>query len=146
MKVIDDDGQVIAEGHTLTLNTRDCLVFQTKRELPRELMERLATQLTRLFPDNKAVILGPDDDLSVLRQPERGRRVKVSDITDEEIFAACDAFHQQQAATPEAALHSKYPANVTLAKMEKMVKQGKLDYGMSLRTAWVVRKDNPDAP
>lgn len=72
--------------------------------------------------------------------------MKVSDITDEEIFAACDAFHQRNASTPEAALSGKYPAKVVLAKMEKMANQGKFDYGVSLRTAWVVRKDNPDAP
>lgn len=36
----------------------------------------------------------------------------------------------------------KAPAKVTLAKMAKMVDQGKLSYGVSLRTAWIVGEEN----
>ncbi|KKL89641.1 hypothetical protein LCGC14_1912660 [marine sediment metagenome] len=63
--------------------------------------------------------------------------MKASDIPEAEIFAACDAFHNKGAPTPDVALATKYPPKVILAKMEKLVEQGKLDYGVSLRTAWV---------
>ncbi len=63
--------------------------------------------------------------------------MKTSDITDAEIFAACDAFHKNGAPTPDIALADKYPPKVILAKMQKLSNQGRLDYGVSLRTAWV---------
>lgn len=66
--------------------------------------------------------------------------MKASDISEEEIFAACDAFHNEGAPTPDIALADKYPPKVILAKMQKLDKQGKLDYGVSLRTAWVERE------
>lgn len=63
---------------------------------------------------------------------------KRSDITDAEILAACRAFHEQHAPTPDIALADKYPAKVIMAKMEQMAKRGLIEYGVSLRTAWVV--------
>ena len=69
--------------------------------------------------------------------------MKTSDIPAEEIFAACDTFHANGVAlgaqTPDIALADKYPPKLILAKMERLARQGKLDYGVSLRTAWVVR-------
>jgi hypothetical protein len=68
--------------------------------------------------------------------------MKRSDIPEAEIFAACDAFHQRQAETPDIALADKYPPKVVLAKMQQLNDQGKLDYGVSPRTAWVVRSES----
>ncbi len=66
---------------------------------------------------------------------------KRSDIADAEIIAACRAFHAGNAATPEAALASKYPPKVILAKMQQLLNRGVLECGVSLRTAWVVEPD-----
>lgn len=65
--------------------------------------------------------------------------MKAAHITDEEILAACDAFHKEGAPTPEIALAGKYPPKLILAKMRKLADQDKIDYGVSLRTAWVER-------
>ena len=70
MKIVDDDGQVIAEGQMLSLQPGDILVFQTKRRLDMATTDRIGDQLGHVFPDNKAVILGPDDELSILRRQE----------------------------------------------------------------------------
>ena len=42
--------------------------------------------------------------------------------------------------TPDEALAHKYPVKVILARMKQLVKQNILDYGVSLRTAWVVEQ------
>lgn len=65
--------------------------------------------------------------------------MKRTDIPEEEIFAAVDAFHADLTrATPEEALAHKYPPKLILARMKQMVDEGKLDYGVSLRTAFRV--------
>ena len=64
---------------------------------------------------------------------------QVKDITDGEIILACQAYHAGAAPTPDIALVDKYPQKVILKKMEKMVLENKLEYGVTLRTAWVVR-------
>jgi hypothetical protein len=64
------------------------------------------------------------------------RRPKTSDIPDAEILDACRAF-KAGGPTPDVALAHKYPVKVILAKMQKLVDRGWLDYGVSLRTAWV---------
>lgn len=38
---------------------------------------------------------------------------------------------------PDIALAHKYPVKVIMAKMQKLVDRGILNYGVSLRTAWV---------
>lgn len=58
--------------------------------------------------------------------------------TYDEIIAACDAFHAHTAPSPEQAL-TQYHWKQVIRKMEKMVRKGMLDYGVSVRTAWVVR-------
>ena len=67
--------------------------------------------------------------------------MKRSDISDDEIIAACNAYHDapwlSTRQTPVEALADKYPPKVILAKMEQMDRRGILDYGVSLRTAWV---------
>lgn len=64
--------------------------------------------------------------------------MKRSDIPAAAIFAACDAYHRGEAATPEQALADKYPPKLVLARMAQLVKRGDLNYRVSLRTAWVV--------
>ncbi len=70
MKIIDDDGNVIAEGQVLSLEPGDILVFQTKRRLDMATAARIRDELGQVFPDNKTAILGPDDELSILRRQE----------------------------------------------------------------------------
>lgn len=63
--------------------------------------------------------------------------MKRSDIPRQEIVDACNAFHKQNADTPDKTLARKYPAKVILARMSQMVDEGILNYGVSLRTSWV---------
>jgi len=65
-------------------------------------------------------------------------KVQCKDISEAEIIKACDDFQSGAASTPEESLGDKYPAKVILRKMEKMADKGILEYGVSLRTAWVV--------
>ena len=67
--------------------------------------------------------------------------MKRGDIPTVEIIKACNRFHRRGGSTPDVALANRYPAKVILAKMDQLVKQGILDYGVSLRTAWVVRSE-----
>ena len=67
-------------------------------------------------------------------------RVKCSDISEQEILEACREFHAKETRlTPDVALCHKYPVKVILAKMQKMVDKGLLEYGVSLRTSWPVK-------
>lgn len=68
------------------------------------------------------------------------RKPKRSDITDEEILDACRRFHAEgcRGLTVDMALAHKYPTKVILAKMQQMADRGLINYGTSLRTAWVV--------
>jgi cobalamin biosynthesis protein CbiG len=67
MKIIDDDGKVIAEGQVLSLKASDVVVFQTKRRLGQDMREMTREQLELLFPGNKVVVLDADVELNVLR-------------------------------------------------------------------------------
>ncbi|KKL78334.1 hypothetical protein LCGC14_2025870 [marine sediment metagenome] len=62
--------------------------------------------------------------------------MKRADVPEDEVIAACRAFHAGCGETPDVALAARYPAKVVLAKMKQLEEQGKLDYGVSLRTAW----------
>ena len=78
-------------------------------------------------------------------------KIKRSDIPRQEIIDACRAFHQGRTQfTPERTLAEKYPVKVVMARMSQMVIEGLLDYGVSLRTAWVVADLNspttPESP
>jgi hypothetical protein len=64
--------------------------------------------------------------------------MKRSDVSDAEVLEACRRFHTHQADTPDRALSHKYPAKVILAKMRQLADRGQIEYGVSLRTAWVV--------
>lgn len=66
--------------------------------------------------------------------------MKRSDIPEAEIIEACRASRARTAKTPDIALAGKYPQKLILAKMAQLVEQGKLDYGVSLRTAWPTEK------
>ncbi len=66
--------------------------------------------------------------------------MKRSDIPEQVVLDACQAFHDGRAETPDKALSDRWPVKLILARMDQLVAQGKLDYGVSLRTAWVERK------
>ncbi len=66
-------------------------------------------------------------------------RPQAKDIPDALIIEACAAFHARTGQTPDVALSDRWPAKVIMAKMAKLHSQGKIDYGVSLRTAWPVR-------
>lgn len=68
----------------------------------------------------------------------RDKTIQAKHISEQEIIAACNMYHAGLAETPERALAHKYPSNVILHKMRKMNDRGILDYGVSLRTSWVV--------
>jgi hypothetical protein len=62
--------------------------------------------------------------------------IQAKDIPVEVVLQACRAFHAYETPeTPDEAL--PYPPKVTLAKMEKLCRAGLIDYGVSLRTAWL---------
>lgn len=67
MKVIDDDGQVIAEGQVISLEPGDVLVFQTARQQSVYAVSQIVQELERRFPGHLAMVVHGDDDLSVLR-------------------------------------------------------------------------------
>lgn len=62
---------------------------------------------------------------------------QVKDISDEEIINAVKDFWENNKPTPDIALADKYPVKVILKKMQKMSEKGILNYGVSLRTAWI---------
>ena len=59
---------------------------------------------------------------------------QIKDITDEMIYAAIEQSRSTTNKFPYDFIDA--PVKVVLTKMKKMVEQGKLDYGVSLRTAW----------
>lgn len=67
--------------------------------------------------------------------------MKRSDITEAEVIEACDAFHQHRDSRPpwKQLVDKGYPEKVVYAKMSQLVDKGVLDYGVSVRTAWVQR-------
>jgi hypothetical protein len=67
-------------------------------------------------------------------------KAKRSDISTEEMIEAVRQYWQSPMVNPfpTDALADKYPPKVVEAKMQQLVDQGILDYGVSLRTAWVV--------
>lgn len=67
--------------------------------------------------------------------------MKTSDISDREILEAVEAFHASTfGQTPDEALAAKYPVKVIMSKMNKMDTRGLIDYGVSLRGAWITDK------
>ena len=70
MKILDDDGQVIAEGQVLILESCDVVVFTTSRSLRPEECKRIVEQLRLTFPDNKVSLIMGGDEISLLRQSD----------------------------------------------------------------------------
>lgn len=71
---------------------------------------------------------------------DEGKKIQVKDISDAEILDCCQKVHTRAGETPDIALAYKYPVKVIMRKMQQMVERGLLEYGVSLRTAWVVSK------
>lgn len=63
---------------------------------------------------------------------------KRADIPDAQIIAACLAYRNHEAPTPDEAL--PYPPKVILAKMLLLSNRNLIDYGVSLRTAWPTKR------
>lgn len=82
----------------------------------------------------------------------KARRPKRSDIDTREILQACQRFKDRLADTPDVVLKGRYPVKVIMAKLARLREQGYLDYGVSLRTAWLTDKgrqylaDTTEAP
>jgi hypothetical protein len=68
---------------------------------------------------------------------ERSQKLTIKDIPDAEILDAVRAFHSGGGPTPEVALAAKYPPKLVLAKMQRLVDRGVLNYGVSLHGAWI---------
>ena len=86
-------------------------------------------------------------------------RYQIKDISDEDIYIAIrksikhymeNRFKFPVPFTDNAILKptfppdylQKYPERLVLAKMQKMVDEGKLECGVTLRTAWIVGEEN----
>lgn len=70
MKLIDDDGNVIAEGQVLDMKPGDVLVLQAEGFLSEDERVRVRAMLEDAFPDTKVVGLHGGAELSVLRPAE----------------------------------------------------------------------------
>lgn len=66
------------------------------------------------------------------------KTIQLKHISEQEIIDACRAYRNKVTATPDISLDHKYPVKLIMMKMRKMVDKGILNYGTSLRTAWVV--------
>ncbi len=65
-------------------------------------------------------------------------RLQCKDIPDEVILDACRAFHRGQTTqTPDEALCHRWPVQLILAKMQRLHRRRLIEYGVSLRTAWL---------
>ena len=69
--------------------------------------------------------------------------MKRSDIPTIEVLIACHQFHKEKnGITPWQALMDKFsaPEKVVYAAMDRDCDKGLLDYGTTLRTAWVTEE------
>ena len=68
--------------------------------------------------------------------------MKRSDIPTIAVLKACDSFHNGNAPAPLEALMDEFgaPENVVYAAMEREDDKGLIDYGVSLRTAFLTKK------
>jgi len=73
----------------------------------------------------------------------RRKHIQCKHIPDAEILQACRDSHAG-APTPDISLAHKYPPKVILAKMAALDRRGYLNYGVSLRTAWVEEHNLPE--
>jgi len=82
----------------------------------------------------------------------KNNKYQIKDISDEEIYEAIKKSKEhydkyQIKSYPFISVkptfppdYLKYPEKLVLAKMDKMCDEDKLEYGVSLRTAWIVEK------
>jgi len=70
------------------------------------------------------------------------RRPKCSYIPEALILRLSKEFHDRGPGhpTPDVGLADRFPAKVVLAKMDKLLDKGLVDYGVSLRTSWLTSK------
>lgn len=68
--------------------------------------------------------------------------VQCKHLSTEELFDAIRAYYKG-GPTPDKALSHKYPTKVIMRKMEALADKGILEYGVSLRTAWIVAERKP---
>lgn len=68
--------------------------------------------------------------------------MKRSDIPTKAVLIACHRFHDGDGSAPYKVLADKFnaPEKVVYAAMEREDNKGLIDYGVSLRTAWVTPK------
>ena len=70
--------------------------------------------------------------------------MKISDIKTEQVLRACHAFHKVDGENrmPVTLLIKEYnaPEKVIFRAMERDLRNGFIDYGTSLQTAWVTEK------
>lgn len=84
----------------------------------------------------------------VVSQPHSRRgRPKRSDISDKEVFEAVRRYRREPFRGRFSAdiLAERWPYKVVLAKMQQMVSRGLLEYGVSVRTAWIVGEESKDS-
>lgn len=65
---------------------------------------------------------------------------QIKDLTDEQIFNAIKQAKTVVGKYPYDFLPD-YPVKVVLGKMQKMADRDLLDYGVSLRSAWINKED-----
>ena len=88
MKIVDDDGQMIAEGQVLTLESCDVVVFTASRSLRNDEREAIVEQLRLTFPDNKVSLIMGGDELSILRHADLGEPAAGGDVVGPEVRRA----------------------------------------------------------
>ena len=78
-------------------------------------------------------------------------KYQIKDISDEEVYEAIrkSRKHYMENRFKFPTINPmfpynylKYPPKLILKKMERMCEQDKLEYGVSLRTAWIVGEEN----
>jgi len=65
------------------------------------------------------------------------KEIQTKHLTEEEVIEAFKDFDGNKRFAAWSYLCTKYPGKVVNARFLKMVEKGILDYGVSLRTAWM---------
>ncbi len=70
--------------------------------------------------------------------------MKRSDIPTKAVLMACNKFHKERGLSPFQILINEFnaPEKVVYAAMERESKKGLIEYGVSLRLAWITEKGN----
>lgn len=59
------------------------------------------------------------------------------DVPVVEVLRACQRFHAGLGETPDKVLADRFPLKVIMARMDQLCDRGFIDYGVSLRTAFL---------